>query len=323
MGMALTVLKWLQSHEDARVSESLSLFTAFLLRECVDEEKGTCYGNIGKDDRFLRLYNAPWVALYFAELYQLTKDLRWARLLARILRYYYGVGGAKFYPNGIRFYTFYKALQNAGMHTEAEQIYRLFDAHIETILKNGTEYPPHEVNFEQTIVTPAASLLLDKYAISGDAFYLHEAEKHLRILRKFDGAQPHYRQNNIPIRFWDDYWFGKCGIYGDVFPHYWSVLSGYAYFFYGALAHNEAFKAIGDGCIRACLCNIREDGSATCAYVFPTHVHGKIQPHGFGRHEEEAFGALKGEFADPFANDQDFALYFFMKMQELKEEKPL
>jgi hypothetical protein len=31
MGMALTVLKWLQSHEDAHVSESLSLFTAFLL----------------------------------------------------------------------------------------------------------------------------------------------------------------------------------------------------------------------------------------------------------------------------------------------------
>lgn len=322
MGMALTILKWLQTHEDARVRESLDRFTDFLLRECVDEEKGTCYGNIGKDERFLRLYNAPWVALYFSELYNLTKELRWANLLARILRYYYGVGGAKFYPNGIRFYTFYKALIHAGLEKDAEEIYRLFDAHIETILKNGTNYPPHEVNFEQTIVTPATTLLLDKYAISKDPFYLHEAEKHLRILRKFDGAQPHYRLNNIPIRYWDDYWFGKTGIYGDVCPHYWSVLSGYAYHYYGLLAGNEEAIRIGDACIRSCLCNIHPDGSATCAYVFPAFVHGKIQPHGFGRHEEECMGALKGAFEDAFANDQDFALYFFMKIRE-EEEKSI
>ena len=85
-----------------QLKKSIELFTEFLLRECVDEDNGTCYGNIGKDSSQVRLYNAPWVMLYFTELYKLTNEKRWIELVCRIIRYYYSVGGAKFYPNGIR-----------------------------------------------------------------------------------------------------------------------------------------------------------------------------------------------------------------------------
>ncbi len=316
LGMSLTILKWLGTHEDARARRSLDLFTEFLLRECVDEEKGTCYGNIGKDERYLRLYNAPWVALYFAELYNLTKDLRWARLLARILHYYYGVGGAKFYPNGIRFATFYRVLQAAGLHRECEEIYAKFDEHVQMILRNGTNYPPHEVNYEQTIVTPAVTILLDKYTLSGEEFYLREAEKHLRILRKFDGLQPHFRLHNIPIRYWDDFWFGKKGTYGDVFPHYWSVLSGYGYHLYGKLTGDRGYEEIARQCMMNCLCNIYPSGRATCAYVYPEWVSGRAWSPQKHADITETLGSRKGALADAFANDQDFALYFFMKMQQ-------
>lgn len=322
MGMSLTIVKWLQKHEDLRIRKSLDLFTEFLLRECVDEEKGTCYGNIGKDESYLRLYNAPWVALYFCELYRLTKNVRWKNLFVRIVRYYYGVGGANFYPNGIRFYTFYQTLTDNGYTAEAEELYALYDKHVETIVRKGIAYPPHEVNFEQTIVTPAVSVLLDKYLIGKDEFYLKEAEKHLRLLRKFDGNQPHYRLNTIPIRYWDDFYFGKNGTYGDVFPHYWSVLSGYDYYLYYKATKKEKWLRLAEQCMKNCFCNIRADGSATCAYVFPAWVKNGSRLTGKPLDYKQPFILRKGAFADAFANDQDFGLYFYMKMQyDYKETK--
>lgn len=298
-GMAILLAKWLQSHDDPYFRESLDKFTLFLLRESVDEETGEVFDGIGKNPNFLRLYNAPWVALFFTELYYLTKELRYARLVARVLKYYYSVGGAKFYPNGIRFYEFFKVLEDAGLEKEKQEVLVHFDEHVANIVKNGVVYPPHEVKFEQTIVTPAVTIMLDKYQISGDEFYLREAEKHLKILRKFDGCQPDHRLHNIPIRFWDDYWFGKRGAYGDTFPHYWSVLSGYCYYTYGKLAKNAEAVAVGTECIRNCTCLFKEDGSASCAYVYPSAVNG-----------------TKGEFFDVFANDQDFALYFLWKIKD-------
>ena len=101
--------------------------------------------------------------LYFTELYKLTDNKRWIELVIRIIRYYYRVGGAKFYPNGVRFYTMYREIQRAGLEAEAKEVYALFDEHVQTILKNDVIYPPHEVNFEQTIVTPAVTILIDKY----------------------------------------------------------------------------------------------------------------------------------------------------------------
>ncbi len=314
MGMSLAIAKWLQSHEDRRLYESLMRFTEFLLRECVDEESGKCYGNIGKDESNLRLYNAPWVMLYFTELYKLTSEERWIRLVIRIIRYYYGVGGAKFYPNGVRMYTVYREILRAGLKEEAAEVLAFFESHAANICKNGILYPPHEVNFEQTIVTPAVSVLLDMLRITGEEKYLAEAEKHLQILEKFDGCQPHYRQNTVPIRYWDDFWFGKHGSYGDVFPHYWSVLSGYGYFLYYKATGKEAYLSRARRCMHACLSNIREDGSGTCSFLFADWVSGTAQP--FGKTGEGIPYARKGHFANAFANDQDFALYFLMKMEE-------
>ena len=77
MGMSLAIVKWLQRHDNEKMRKSIDVFTQFLLRECVDEEDGTCYGNIGKDKSKVRLYNAPWVMLYFTELYKLTNDKKY------------------------------------------------------------------------------------------------------------------------------------------------------------------------------------------------------------------------------------------------------
>ncbi len=295
-GMAILLIKYLQTHKNKKFSDSLDLFVKFLLRESFEETTGEVFDGIGKDPKFLRLYNAPWVVLIFTEMYNLTKDKIYATYVYKTLKYYYSVGGTKFYPNGIRFYEFFKVLKDAEFNDELDEILKLFDEHVENIVRNGIIYPSHEVVFEQTIVTPAVTLMLDKYEISGDKKYLKEAEMHLKILRKFDGCQPDYHTNNIPIRFWDGRWFGKCYMYGDTFPHYWSTLSGYNYFRYGLLTGDKQAIKVGVQCIRNNTCLFEENGRAHCVYMFPYKVDGK-----------------HCEFYDAFANDQDFALYFLWK----------
>ncbi len=295
-GMAILLAKYLQTRENAVWRASLDKFTAFILRESVEEKTGEVFDGIGKNAEFLRLYNAPWVALYFTELYKLTKEERWLDLVVKTVEYYYSVGGAKFYPNGIRFFDFFQTLKEGGKRSECERLLKCFDEHIENIVKNGVIYPPHEVNFEQTIVTPAVTLLLDKYQLCGEEKYLREAEKHLKILKRFDGSQPDHRLHKIPVRFWDAYWFGKIRNYGDTFPHYWSVLSGYCFWLYGKLAHISEGEKYGRECIENCACLFTDEGRASCAYVYPNRVNG-----------------AKGEYFDAYANDQDFALYFLLK----------
>ncbi len=298
-GMAILLVKWLQTHKNSEWKERVNLFTEFLCREALEEKTGEVFDGIGKNQKYIRLYNAPWVALYFTELYKLNKEKDYALIIAKVLNYYYKAGGANFYPNGIRFYEFFQVLQDAGMEEVTKELLESFDEHVKNIVKNGVIYPPHEVKFEQTIVTPAVTIMLDKYQLCGDEFYLREAEKHLQILHKFDGCQPDYHLHNIPIRFWDAYWFGKKKTYGDTFPHYWSVLSGYCYYLYGTLTENEEAVEMGRNNIKNCTCLFKENGAASCAYVYPYSVNDK-----------------KGEYFDVFANDQDFALYFLLKLNK-------
>ncbi len=299
-GMAILLAKYLRTHQNEKFRAALDLFTEFLLREAFDAETFDVYNTIGKDDSCIRLYNAPWVALYFTELYFLDKKEEYAERIAKIMIKYYKNGGTKFYPNGIRFYDFAEAVKQSGRISDYKRMKELFDEHIDNLINNGTDYPPHEVNFEQTIVTPAMSLMLDQYRLTGDEKYLREAEKHLEILRKFDGAQPDCHRNKIPIRFWDDFWFGKeqSRVFGDTFPHYWSCLSGACYDSYGRLSGKNEWREYGKQTIENCFCLFGEHGEGFCAYVKPYRVNGK-----------------RGNFYDAFANDQDFALYFALRTQ--------
>ena len=53
--------------------------------------------------------------------------------------------------------------------------------------------------------------------------YLDGAKQQMPSLEAFNGNQPSYHLNEIAIRHWDGYWFGKREMWGDIFPHYWST----------------------------------------------------------------------------------------------------
>ena len=126
--------------------------------------------------------------------------------------------------------------------------------------------------------------------------YLDAAKIQLDVLELFNGLQPDCHLYETAIRHWDGYWFGKCRLYGDTFPHYWSALTGNAYSDYGDIIGSNEYKKRADYSHRSVLSLLNSDGTATCAYVYPTSING-----------------ISANYADPYANDQDWGLYFNIK----------
>lgn len=129
------------------------------------------------------------------------------------------------------------------------------------------------------------------HLLTGEKCYREAAARHMAVLERFNGHAPDYRLYETAIRHWDDYWFGKERLFGDTFPHYWSILTAKCYMQYSKITGERVYEE------RACLCLFGVDGSASCAYVYPYRINEK-----------------KGGFYDPWANDQDFALYYMTEL---------
>lgn len=293
MGMTLLIIKYLQNQTNHKFNNALNKCIKFITREVVNMETGEVYN--GVCDNMVRLYNAPWISTLFTEMYYLTKDKTFLNFVFKILSVYYNRGGAKFYPNGLSLLKTVTAFKMAGMKDEENQVVAWFKGHVDNIVANGVFYPPHEVNYEQTIVTPAVTFISQMAEITKDAQYVAEAKKHIINLERFNGRQPSFHLNEIPIRFWDDFWFGKSQQFGDTFPHYWSCLTARSYIEYYNVSGDEIYKIAAEKCIRNCLCLFNQLGQGSAAYVYPFESNGQ-----------------KGQFYDAWANDQDFALYFFL-----------
>ncbi|MBQ4055018.1 MAG: hypothetical protein IJD17_04830 [Clostridia bacterium] len=299
IGMGILIAKYLQRHNDEKAKESLFKYISFVLREFVDPETGDVFDTIGRDPTMIRLYNAPWVCVFMTELWHLTGDNEYLMIMSRVMKKYYEGGGDHFYPNAISIDEPIEALRSAGLNKEADELFDFAVRHTAVIIANGTDYPKHEVDYEQTISAPAVTFLLALYKLTSDKAYIEYSEPHLELLERFNGFAPDYHLNEVAIRHWDDYWFGKSKMFGDTFPHYWSVLSGWAYKLFADATGSKDYAARAEKSARNCLCLFMPDGSASCAYVYPYKINDK-----------------KGKFFDEWANDQDFALYYAIKMIE-------
>lgn len=296
LGMGALMAKFLQTNFNQKMADSLEKYTEFIYREVYDSETGEVFNDAKRNTGQYRLYNYPWIAILFIEryhLYGLEKDLI---EMHRVIKKYYVEGGHKFYAIGIPMEESIELLEKNNMLDKANELKDFYILHGERILENGLIYPAHEVKYEQSIVGPSVSMLIQLYLITKDKKYLTEGQKQLNVLELFNGDQPDYHMYEVAIRHWDGYWFGKRRLYGDTFPHYWSSLTGNAYYLYYRATNNKDYLQRTEYSLRGSLSMFFEDGSATCAYVYPETVNG-----------------IKGNFADPWANDQDWAMYFYLK----------
>ena len=189
IGMGLLIAKYLQKTHNQKYYDSLMKYVDFIKRELVDVNTGQVYNTIGKNPNKIRLYNAPWMMMFFTEMYYLTKERDYMEIVSRIIRQYYDGGGTHFYPNAVDIDFLYFGLKDAGI-AEAEELKELFLEHADNMVKIGLNYPPHEVIYEQTIVTPAVTLISEAGIILNDKKYIEKVASHLEPLKRFNGMQP-------------------------------------------------------------------------------------------------------------------------------------
>lgn len=298
LGMGVLLALYWPRCEDpqlkAAIEQSLEAYARFIARE-VENESGRVFNDAGREKRE-RMYNYPWVAQFHLAMYDAFGKPEQLRRALEVCRAYYDRGGDHFYCIGMPVLPMLASLERAGWENERKEMLAAFRKHALTLLRIGSNYPAHEVNYEQSIVGPAAQLMLEVYSATHDDQFLRGAEEQIRLLELFNGQQPDYRLHDIAIRHWDDYWFGKRRVYGDTFPQYWSTITGSVFALYGTAPKNEARIARGRAIMENNLCVFSPDGRASCAYVYPATVNGK-----------------EAEFYDPWANDQDWALVNWLR----------
>ncbi len=294
--MGLFIAKYLQYDRDPQIYDSLMKYYKFVSREFYDEKTGEVYNGIGKNPTQKRLYNAPWMSVFVMEMYNLTKDAEYLNKMYKLLEVYYSIGGEKFYPNGLSLCESVEALKKEGMAGKAEKLTKMYRKHVDNIISIGYNYPEHEVIYEQTIVSPAVLMIAQMYMIDHDEKLIEECRKHIKILERFNGSQPSHYLNDLAIRYWDAYWFGKRKMAGDTFPHSASVHTSNGFLHYALISGDEKFKKRAFCGARNNLSVFETDGSAHCTHVYPLTVNGR-----------------RGEFYDEFSNEQDGFLYYMIK----------
>ncbi len=299
VGMGILLAKYLQTQDDPDVDKSLRHYIEYVKRELVNESTGEVYNDYMCNNKRKRLYNSPWFALFYLELYQLYKRSEYLIVAYKIIVYYYENGGTRFYPIELPIIYIISCMSKENMDKEIQVVMEYFKQHADFIAKTGIDYPRSEVNYEQSIVAPAADILFQVYMLTKNQEYLEAAKKQLKVLELFNGRQPDYHLYEVAIRHWDGYWFGKNKMYGDTFPHYWSSLTGIVYRYYSEVTGNKEYQEKFKKSLRATLSLFYPDGTASCAYVYPATVNGQ-----------------KANFADPYANDQDWGLYYAWKYLE-------
>ncbi len=296
MGMGVLLAQYLRRETDPVIDEAVRRYHRFA-RTKLQADQYRVYSSYhrNEDPSRLRMYNFPLLAHFHLEMFRYTRDRQYLDDFLGTMRAYYALDGHRFYAINVPVYEGYREVAQSGTPEEAASLLADFRRHAARIMENGVHYPIHEVNYEQSIVAPAATLLLEMYLVTGEAQYLDAVAPHMTCLEAFNGKQPDYHLHEVAIRHWDGYWFGKYRVWGDTFPHYWSTLTGITFHRYGQATGDECYTARAETILRNNLCLFDDTGWGSCAYLYPKTIEGR-----------------PGGYYDPNANDQDWALVHYL-----------
>lgn len=307
VGMGILMARYLRKYpNDTKVRTSLEEYYSFVSLKLQNESGYVFDRPAGTGESRHRLYNWPWVMQLHVNVAMLGLELSGPvaektpeeRFLLT-MENFYEQGGAELYAIGLPILEGLQLLRESGNRQGFERALSLFVRHGENIAQRGTDYPPFEVNFEQSIVAPACVMLAELYRATGNETFLEAAELQLETLDRFVGRQPDHRLHEVAIRHWDGYWFGKDRLWGDTFPHHWSTLNALALHHLGRATGNKEMEARADSVNRANLALFKPDGQAGCAWIYPLSVNGR-----------------EAHYLDPYANDQDWALGHILQIEQ-------
>lgn len=293
VGMGVLLAKQYLLTKAPELKTSLLRYAKFIRKKLQTEEYVT-YSSVDRKHRN-RGYNYMWVAEFYFRMYEVTGDKQCAMDGYQTLQAMFRQFGNGFYAIGIPVQLGLRTLREAGLKNEYDKLLDDFKKTGDIFIKNGLNYPAHEVNYEQSIVAPAIQFLAQLYLETGIQKYLDEVKRQMPVLEAFNGFQPSYHLNEVAIRHWDGHWFGKSEMFGDTFPHYWSTVSGAVFHLYARCTGDNSYQKRAENIVRHNLCLFFEDGKASCAYLYPHKIDG-----------------VKAQFYDPYANDQDWALVYYL-----------
>lgn len=279
---------------EGRLEPSLVRYGRFVRNVLQDPDYKTwselCHTN------WFRVYNYPWQTRYYLNMFEATHGRQYLIDAYRTQRAAYRDGGYGFYMIDVPVVELTRILKAEGMNEERSLLMDDYRQAAEVFLKNGLEVPEHEVHFEQTILAPACTFLIEMFRVTGEVKYKVGAARLLKAVEAFNGRQPSWHLNDIAIRHWDGYWGGHNYRFGDTMPHYWSCVTADCFAQWSLATGDARYQNRAKTILRQNLGCFFEDGRATTCWVYPDAVNG-----------------VRGKYADPAANDQDYALAYYLR----------
>lgn len=294
VGMGIFLAKQCQRTQNSHLRAALVRYARFVRASLQDPDYKT-WSEWDRKSKH-RIYNYPWVAHFYFETFLATGDRQYLTDGYRTQMAAYRAGGYGFYIIDVPVVQSLELLRKHGMTAEADTLLGEYRKAADVYIANGVNYPKFEVNYEQSIVAPSVDFICEMYRVTGEQRYLDAARRLLPVVEAFGGNQPSYHLNNIAIRHWDGFWFGKHRYWGDTMPHYWSCITADCYANYSLCTGDKTYMERARTILEGNLCLFTEEGRGGCAWIYPTRVNG------------QAAG-----FLDPMANDQDFALMYYLK----------
>jgi len=247
-----------------------------------------------------RAYNYPWVVWFHLEMYRLTGESRYLDDMFGTFKRLFS--GAENVPDSLVAFPIgacVDALESAGRTADAKVARDLARKYLANVAAFDGTIKTMEVGMAPEMVSSCLGQLLDLHRLTGEAHYLAAARRFIPLAEAVCGRQPSWHAHDIGLHHWDGYWFGKRACWGDTLPHDWNGDMGLAFRRYAAATGEKAFAARARGIADAMLGLFTPDGRGTCAWVYPNRVNGE-----------------PAHFADPLANDQDWALVFYLLCED-------
>lgn len=314
LSMGVVVLQALQKKYDQFMFDSISKHREFVEREVFDKNTGIVFNGIGRNNKWHRAYNYPWMAVYYIEWYNLTKEKKYLKSAAKIMiAYYEDANGGRQESPCMRLAELYWLLEAEHMCDLQNKLKECIYSHADRILANANSFFSSEVTCTQFMFCGKVNVLSQAYMISGDNKYLEFIPEYIKRAKAFYAHQPDYHINLLAVRYWDLFWFGKSKSYGDSMPQWLSSLPAETYDFMHKIGFGAEYKNMSEEVLKNNLCAFLDDGFASAGYLVPY----KVDQYSSNPEYKNVCMQPKvtyGKKFDDFANDQDWALYYAVKL---------
>ena len=305
--MGCIVLKQLQARYDEKLMQSIKKHRAFIERELFDSQTATVYNKEGRNNDWRRIYNDPWFALYFLEWYLLTNDKTHLAYAGKVMLNYYEDDKNHQDSQLIHIPRLCAYLEKENLLELKDKLIACFMEYIDgQIDNNGKIYSEEICVLSHEPFNNKSVYFSHAYQLKKDEKFLAYADVYKNYSQSYYSYQPDYHMNMISTRYWDDFWFGKYRLYGDSYPHYWSVQTGILFAEYEK-AFGVDCKAEYENIFKNNLCVYSPNGGAFNNYLYPYKI--VITDNEQANYLRPKGGAYYGKKYEAFANDQDWSLY--------------